>query len=137
MESKRIILIMVIVLVVIGVLLSMTFLLQKQKESKELEVGIFDLTKYKWEIDNYPIDKNVGQVDDKNVAVEKAKSLWLEKSYIDNDQMYRFVKEIKVAYDSEEECWHIYGIVSQNTLGGVLHSIIRKNGEVIAVWIED
>lgn len=117
----------------------MLFLLQKSKESKAPDVGIFDLTEYQWEIKTFPLDRNVGQVDDKNVAIEKAKSLWLEKYGIDNGQLYNFIngRKIEVAYDFKEECWHIYGTLPPNTLGGVPHSIIRKSGEVLAVWIDD
>lgn len=130
---------MLVVLTVIGGLSSMLFLLQKSKVSKAPDVGIFDLTEYQWEIKTFPLDKNIGQVDDKNVAIEKAKSLWLEKYGIDNGQLYNFIngRKIEVAYDFKEECWHIYGTLPQNTLGGVPHAIIRKSGEVLAVWIDD
>lgn len=102
-------------------------------------VGEFSLAEYQWEIETFSLDKNVGQVDDKNVAIEKAKSLWLEKYGIDNGQQYNFIsgRKIEVSYDFKEECWHIYGTLQPNTLGGVPHSIIRKSGEVLAVWIDD
>ena len=45
--------------------------------------------------------------------------------------------KIEVAYDSKEECWHVYSTQSPNVLGGVLHTIIQKNGEVLAVWSDD
>lgn len=117
----------------------MLLLLQKSKEFKSHDVEIFDLTEYQWEIKTFPLDKNVGQVDDKNVAIEKAKSLLLEKYGIDNGQLYNSIngRKIEVAYDFKEECWHVYGTLPPNTLGGVPHCIIRKSGEVLAVWIDD
>lgn len=122
----------------------MVFLLQKNKEP---EVGVFVLTEYQWEIEHYPLDKNVGQVDDKYAAIEKAMPLWLEwseKYGFDDGQTYqdiyeKFIKrrEFEVAYDSKEKCWHIYGTFQPNTFGGIPHSIIRENGEVIAVWVDE
>ena len=132
MKSKYIVLIMLVVFVVIGGMLSMLFLLQQSKASKAPDVGVFAITEYQWEIENFPVDKNVGQVNDKNVGIEKAKYLWLEKYGISINE-----RKIEVSYDFKEECWHIYGILPPNTLGGVPHSIIRKSGEVLAVWIDD
>ena len=138
-KSKRIVLIVLVVLPVIGGLLTILFLLQKSKEAKAPDVGIFELTEYQWEITTFPSDKNVGQVDDKDVAIEKAKSLWLEQYDMDNRELYNSIHggKIEVAYDFKEECWHIYGTLLPNTFGGVPHSIIRKSGEVLAVWMDD
>ena len=71
-------------------------------------------------------------MNDENVAIKNAKSLWLKKYNIDIPE-----KKIKVAYDSREECWHVYGTLSPNNLGGVLHAIMQKNGDLLAVWIDD
>ena len=79
MKGKRIILMMLVVSVAIGGLSCAVLLLQKSKGTKAHAVGNFDLSKYQWEIKTFPSDKNVGQVEDKNTATEKAKSLWLEK----------------------------------------------------------
>lgn len=133
MKNKRIILIILVVLVAIGGLSSMLFLLQKLKVSKAPDVGTFDLTKYQWEIKNFPSVKNVGQVNNKNVAIEKAKSLWLEKYGSDNGQLHDFVKERKIVvdYDAKEECWHIYGTLPTNTVGGVPHVIVKKTAKCL------
>lgn len=131
----------IIVLVIIGVILAVIggSIIVLPNLKNQPYVDEFNLATYQWEIETFPLDKNVGQVDDKNVAIEKAKSLWLEKYGIDNGQLYNFTngRKIEVAYDFKEECWHIYGTLPPNTLGGVPHSIIRKSGEVLASWIDD
>lgn len=139
MKGKRIILMMLVVLVAIGGLSCAVLWLQKSKGAKAHAVGNFDLSKYQWEIKTFPSDRNVGQVDDKDAATEKAKSLWLEKYGADDEQLRSFIggRKIEVAYDSKEECWHIYGTLPPNTLGGVPHVLVRKSGEVLAVWMDD
>lgn len=122
----------VIVLVCIGGLLSLLFLLHGPEEFKTQKVKTFCLTEFQWEIQTFSTDQNIGEVNDKNIAIKNAKSLWLEKYSVDIPKT-----KIEVAYDSKEECWHVYSMQSPNVLGGVLHSIIRKNGEVLAVWSDD
>lgn len=96
------------------------------------KVETFCLTKYQWEIQTFSTEQNIGEVNDKNVAIKNAKSLWLKKYGVEISE-----KKIEVAYDTKEECWHVYGMLSSNTLGGVLHALIRKNGDLLAVWIDD
>lgn len=122
----------VIVLVSIGGLLSLLFLLHEPEEFNTPKVKTFCLTEYQWEIQTFSTDRNVGEVNDKNIAIKNAKSLWLEKYSVDIPKT-----KIEVAYDSKEECWHVYSTQSPNVLGGVLHTIIQKNGEVLAVWSDD
>lgn len=110
----------------------MLFLLHRPEESTTPKVETFCLTKYQWEIQTFSTDQNIGEVNDKNVAIKNAKSLWFEKYSVDIPE-----RKIEVAYDSKEECWHVYGALSPNTLGGVLHAIIQKNGDVLAVWSDD
>ena len=107
--------------------------------NQPLDIKEFSLLNFQWEIETFPSDKNVGQVDDANTAIEKAKELWIEKFSVIGGKPYDPVdlRKIEVAYDSTEECWHIYGTLPKNTLGGVPHAIIRKNGDVIAVWQDD
>jgi hypothetical protein len=123
-----------IALIVIGAIIFM-FL----KSTNESEIGQFDLAQYQWEIETFPSDENVGQVNDANTAIEKAKELWIEKFSIIGGQSYNPINGIKieVSYDSDSDCWHINSTQPSNVLGGVLHAIIRKNGEVVAVWFED
>ena len=130
MKRKHIILI-VLVLVFTGGMLSL-LLLHRSVEPNKPKGETFCLSEYQWEIQTYSIEQNVGEVKGKNVAIKIAKSLWLEKYGVDLPE-----KKIKVAYDTEEECWHVYSTPSPNTLGSVLHVIIQKNGNLLAVWIDD
>ena len=69
----------VLVLVCIGGLLSLLFLAHGSEESNTSKVETFCLTKYQWEIQTFSEDQNVGEVNDENVAIKNAKSLWLKK----------------------------------------------------------
>lgn len=106
----------VIVLVCIGGLLSLLFLLHGPEEFNTVKVKTFYLTEYQWEIQTFSTDQNVGEVTDQSIAIKNAKSLWLEKYSVDIPK-----RKIEIAYDSKEECWHVYstqssniGIVSEN-----------------------
>ena len=131
MKRKHVIWV-VLVLVCIGGLLGMLFLLHRPVRSSTPKVEAFCLTEYQWEIQTFSTEQNVGEVNDKDVAIKNAKTLWLEKYGANIPE-----KKIEVAYDTKEECWHVYGTLSPNTLGGVLHAVIRKNGDLLAVWIDD
>ena len=106
---------------------------------KPPNVEEFSLSSYQWEIENFPSDKNVGQVDDANTAIEKAQELWLEKYSIVNGQTYNPIngRKIEVSYDSENDCWHINGTLPPKSGGGVPHAIIQRDGKVTAVWHDD
>ena len=91
-------------------------------------------------LDTKKFEKGTDEViDNAQTAVEKAKELWIDKFGTINGQPYNPIngRKIEVSYDSEEECWHIYGTLPPNTLGGVPHVIIRKDGKVIAIWHDD
>lgn len=118
--------IIVVVLILIGGSIIVLFNSNKQESFDR-----FSLEEYRWEIDNFPANKNVGEVGNHNVAIEKAKELWRERFGVSDST------ETEVAWDSENECWHINNIPPADTLGGVYHAIIQKNGDVIAVWLDD
>jgi len=122
----------ILVLIAIGGFLSLLFLLQRDNDSAAQNIGTFDLTKYQWEVQSFSTNNNIGEVKDKSAAINEAKSLWLEKYNIDAHE-----RNVEVFYDSKEECWHVCGALSPDKLGGDLHAIIRKNGDVLAVWIDD
>ena len=126
--KKIYVIVIVIVLVFMGGLLSLLFLFHGPEEFNTLKVKTFSLTEYQWETQTCSTEQNVGEVSDQNIAIEKAKSLWLEKYSVDIPK-----RKIEVAYDSKEECWHVYSTQSSNMLGGILHTIIHKNGDILAV----
>ena len=127
-NMKKIVLVIVIsiTLIAVGGTIIVFHIFKKQPEIKE-----FTIDEYKWEIENFPSDKNIGKVDNGNTAMEKAKELWLEK-YGDTDG-----KKMNIEYDSERGSWHVYGSASPKELGGVPHAIIQRDGKVVAVWYED
>ena len=109
------------------------------RSNQPYKVKTFALLSYQQEIEAFPSDKNVGQIDDADTAVEKAKELWIDAFSAVGEKPYQPAArgKIEVSYDSDEECWHINGTLKPDTLGGVPHAIIRKNGNVIAVWHDD
>lgn len=130
-KRKHVVLI-VLILALIGGLISLLFLFNKSVKPATPEVETFCLTQFQWEIQTFSTEQNIGEVDDKNIAIKNSKSLWLEKYSVDIPE-----KNIKVGYDTKEECWHVYSVPPPNVLGGVVHTIIRKNGDLLAVWIDD
>lgn len=105
--------------------------------NKQPSVREFDVEKYQREIENFSSQKNVGQVDDVNTAIEKAKELWIETYSTVNGQPYNPIKgrKIEVFFDNNNACWLIKTSLLPNTKESVPHAIIRKNGMVIAVWM--
>ena len=106
---------------------------------REPVVGEFALEDYQWEIESFPSDENVGEVDTAETAIEKSKELWTQKFATGNGKSYDCIngRKVEVFYDPEAECWYVRETLPRNTLGGVPHAIIRKNGDVIAVWHDD
>ena len=102
------------------------------EETDELSVETFSIATFQWEIERFPWEESVGEINDKERAIKIAKALWLLKYNDDID-----INKIKVAYDAQEDCWHVYNTTPPNVLGGVDHAILRNNGEVVAVWAED
>lgn len=105
--------------------------------NKQSSIGEFAVEEYQWEIENFPYEKSVGQVDDANVAIEKAKELWLEKYSTVNGQPYDPIKgkKCEIFFDHGNNCWLVKTTLPSNTKGSVPHAIIRKDGTVIAVWM--
>ena len=134
---KKLIIYAVIICIVLAVLGGGIFMLFDSNKSYNIKE--FSLLNYQWEIETFPSDKNVGQVDDASTAIEKAKELWFEKFSMIGENTYNPIngRKIEVSYDSKEECWHVNGTLQKNTLGGVPHAIIRKNGEGLAIWYDD
>lgn len=97
----------------------------------------FNLVDYEWEATTFSSEKNVGEVNDAKTAIKKAEGLWIEKFSDINGEPYNPIngRKIEVSFDSKNECWHINGTLASNMLGSVPHALIKKNGNVIAVWM--
>ena len=130
--KKRIVIIVILTLFFIT--MGMVIFLIKPNNSSN--VGEFDLTNYQWEIETYSISKNVGEINDPNTAILKAKELWLEKYSEVNNQPYNLInKKIVVLYDQKNACWCIKGTLPSNIAGAVPYALIQKDGKVLAVWM--
>jgi hypothetical protein len=105
--------------------------------SKKINVPEFNLTDYNWEIEHFSSNKNVGQIDNANIAIEKAKELWLEIYGMINGEPYDPTRgrKINVSFDSENDCWRIYGTLPSNVDGAVPQALIKSDGDVLAVWM--
>lgn len=118
-------------LLIIGVF-AIIFIIKDKTES--FKIKSFELGTYQWAIDNFPDERNVGEITDAEIAIQKAKMLWMEENY-DLEQV-----KIEVAYNSSEACWHIRAktdIPGYVVFGGVYHALIKTDGDVVAVWFED
>ena len=98
---------------------------------KTPEVGAFSAQEYQRELETFSSTSDVGELDTPQKAMKQAKALWEEKGF------EPATKRIEIAYDQEAECWHVYSKPKANTLGGVAHAIIEKDGMVLAVWCEN
>ena len=95
-------------------------------------------------IESHPIDKNVGAVDDKETAIEKAKELWVEtfSDYYNAAYGRPFDPNSDLEYgtvtcdfDYDHQCWHVYLRLPPDTYGDGPHAIIREDGQVLDVWL--
>ncbi len=135
---KKIFILIAIVLILATVLIGGAIIMIA-RSNKEPVVKDFNIEEYHWEIENFPSEKNVGQVNDVNMAIEKAKKLWIEELGTVNGRSYdptRGRKETDVFFDDSNDCWLIKGTLPPNTKGSVPCAIIQKNGEVLAVWMD-
>lgn len=114
----------------------------EEDENKPLEVGEFSLdvfaNKHQWFFDNFASDKNIGEITNAETAAQKAKEHILDttKGIDENHQCFQR-KWVRVDYDSENDCWHIYNETDKKSVGGVTHVFVYSNGDVICSYIED
>lgn len=133
MKKKTIIILITVALVLLGVMIMMLINLNKSSKISE-----FDLSNYKWEIETFQSDKNVGKVNDSNTAIAQAKELWIEKYGTINGIPYdpTHGRKVNVYFDYSNDCWLIRGTLPPNTKGSVPSAIIQKDGTVLAVWMD-
>lgn len=124
--------VIVFTLTVIGGVMIIIFHSDKHPSIRE-----FDVAKYQWEIENFSFQKNVGQVNDVNTVIEKAKELWIEKYGTVNGQPYDPIKGrgIEALFDKNNDCWLVKIALLPDTKGSTPHAIIQKDGMVLAVWM--
>ena len=111
------------------------------EEDEYLGVGEFQLSEYNVEIGMFPFDRNVGDVEDPETAIKKAKNLWQEvfEEFNSNPNDPFYVKKFEVSYDSESESWLINGTLPTYddgciVVGGVPYALIERDGTVLAIW---
>lgn len=94
-------------------------------------VGEFDVSEYQDEIDEFPSDKNVGQISDANDATKKAVSLWIDMYGLDV-----IIKRPYEAYfDEENGVWLVMGTFPFDFEGGSPYALIeQETGKVLAIW---
>lgn len=109
------------------------FVLRSLQDHGFAKVNQFNLENYRWAINEFPSDKKVDQINNVNDAVEAAKKLWAE-TFGNDDINFYLNRPIEIYYDMNNECWHICGTLPDDMLGGVPHILIRKTGEVLAIW---
>ena len=127
----------VILLGVLFLVLVIVAIIIIHESMKALVVKEFSVSDYEWELQTYPSNKNVGSVDTADRAVDVAKNLWLEEFGMINGQSYDPLKgiAIRISFDSENQCWLIYGDLPSNVDGAVPHALIETSGRVLAVWM--
>jgi len=130
-----------LIFIVIGLTLAVTVavivMLFYSNKKPDLIIREFDASNYQWEIENFPSEENVGQVDDANTAIEKAKELWIEKYSVVNGQPYDPIngRKCEVYFDHGSDCWLVTITLPSNIKGSTPRAIIKKDGTVIAVWM--
>lgn len=92
---------------------------------------------YRWGIENFPVDTNVGAIKDANAAVESAKKLWCKKWGEMNGKPYDPTHgcPIEVFYNQEADYWLVQGTLPSGVSGAVPCAIFTSSGDVIAVWM--
>jgi hypothetical protein len=110
-----------------------------KKEPDVVYIGSFHLSEYQRDIDSFPMERNVGNVEDYLTAAERAKEIWIEIFGTESNGEPRDPtrgRPVLVYYDADNECWLVRGTLppNPNLLGGAPYTIIRSDGEVLAVW---
>ena len=132
----KIVLVLILLLLPCAIFLSSCLL---QPKEPEIEFSNFKLsecyTKYEFGISVYPLEEeiNVGEVNDKETAVERAKELWDRRFPEDwcNSESW---EKIQVSYDESENCWFVRAKYPVDRDGEEPCALFRSNGEVLEVF---
>lgn len=105
----------------------------------------FDLDEYQDEIEHLLVNLKYEEINDAETAIEVAKKAWADylsvkyppESYTGLDK----IKQIKVYYDSTNDCWLLMGLYYNDEdidRGSVIIGgpalIVKSSGETIAIW---
>lgn len=120
-----------ILLVFLGVVVVLTIFIQIF--SYKPTVTTFELDDYRYYIENYSSEENIGDTANLRKLVKKVENLWIKlygKS-VKNEKPY------KIFYDPNNDVWLIQGSLRTNMMGGVANILIENStGKVLAVWHE-
>ena len=95
------------------------------------KVGEFDFSDYEEYVKQFPSDERIKS--DLELKELKAEAISiLEKVY--GKDVNSETKKYKVYYDEENKVWLVTGTLPKDMDGGVPYILIRKSGEVLAVW---
>ena len=136
---KRCFVIFVIVLVSVGAIVTVILLNSNKEPGTELQT--FSLSEFEYElgVEYFVYSKNVGTVESAEDAIRVAIELLKERDMLDDPLPldYSKAENLEVSLDDAEQCWHIKGKLNFKYFGGVPHVLVRKSGEVLAVWVDD
>jgi len=138
MKKKAYAIVLALVVVWTGavLILSVPYAAKSADKYKVVCAGAFKLAEYQWAVDAFPYDANVGQIESAETAAERALSVWAKAFFGIYNKPYEYDKDraIEVLYDIENDCWFVHGTLPRWFVGGVPNSIIRSDGNVLAVW---
>lgn len=99
--------------------------------NRKTDVKTFNLSDYQLYIDNSTSKENVGPIQDKKDALEKAENLFIEKYGI----RVKLQRPYEVFYDEETNVWLIMGSLRRGWDGGTACVLIQADtGDVLAIW---
>jgi len=124
-RKKNVFLLLLILVIFIGGV----FMVIVQNKSPVVEN--FKSSDYRYYIDNFSSEENVGSIIDAKDAIKKSEIIWI-KLYGEN---IKKEKPFKVFYDAKSEIWLVQGTLRSNMMGGVANILIDNDtGKVLAVW---
>ena len=133
----KIVLVLILLLLPCAIFLSSCLL---QPKEPEIEFSNFKLsecyTEYEFEIGVFPLEEeiNVGEVNDIETAVERAKELW-DRRFPEGNYNAKGWEKIQVFYDESENCWLVSTELPSYIDGVVPCALFRSNGEVLEVFL--
>lgn len=127
--KKRTILILSIVVVLCCAMVTVCITCCSKQKNQN-----FSINDYDYYIENFEGNICVGKIENADIAVEKAETIFLEK-YARTVDKYR---PYKAYYDENSNCWLVKGTIKKkpftNVKGGTPCVIFDDAGNVLALW---